>query len=422
MTEKESYTERKEEFLSLLREQFGDHVKRKNLVSFCDENNLEWPHWFANDPRRKLGRGVYHLEELEFKPRGRKPTTSVEEPVNSNINHSIQQVIVHEQNTINLVPEEDPLYVRWGTYDDVIAVIRSKEFCNMFITGLSGNGKTMMVEQACSKADRELFRVNITEETDEDDLIGGFRLINGETHWFDGPVVRAMKAGGVLLLDEVDLASTKIMCLQPVLEGKGILLKKINTFIKPEKGFTVVATANTKGKGNENGQFIGTNVLNEAFLERFPLTFEQPYPKKETERNILSKVLKDGNLEEDFQEELIEHLLEWAHDTRKTYDDEGCDEIISTRRLVHIANAFLIFMKTTNKDGIEELQKIKNKAVELCVSRFDDTTKEMFLELFKSMDPLERKLREKEREERAKEESEKEKNKDEDLADIIFNS
>jgi MoxR-like ATPase len=239
-----------------------------------------------------------------------------------------------------------------------------------FVTGLSGNGKTFMIEQACAKAKREFFRVNITVETDEDDLLGHYALIDGNTVWQDGPVVKAMERGAVLLLDEIDLASSKIMCLQPVLEGNGVFLKKVNRFVAPSKGFTVLATANTKGKGSEDGRFIGTNILNEAFLERFPITVEQEYPSMSVERKILDKVFASLDVEAgDFSERLVT----WADIIRKTFYEGGIDEIIATRRLVHIANAFAIFGD-------------RKKAIEMCIARFDEDTKTSFLDLYTKVD------------------------------------
>ena len=240
----------------------------------------------------------------------------------------------------------------------------------MFITGLSGNGKTFGVEQACAKAGRECIRVNLTIETDEDDLIGGFRLIDGQTVYQKGPVTEAMERGAVLLLDEIDLASNKIMCLQPVLEGKPLFLKKIGEVVEPAPGFNIVATANTKGKGDEAGRFIGTNVLNEAFLERFPITFEQSYPSMTVEKKIVAKELKILGVEDN---EFAGLLVSWADTIRKTFFDGGVDEIIATRRLIHIAKAFSIFGD-------------RLKAVELCVARFDEETKESFVDLYKKID------------------------------------
>ena len=270
----------------------------------------------------------------------------------------------------NLVPDKDPNYVPFGNFADVKKIIGSKMFYPTFITGLSGNGKTFSVEQACAQLKRELIRVNITIETDEDDLIGGFRLVNGETVWHDGPVIQALNRGAILLLDEVDLASNKILCLQSILEGKGVFLKKVGRFVKPANGFNIFATANTKGKGSDDGRFIGTNVLNEAFLERFALTFEQDYPTPKTEQNILEKVASNyGCLDKKF----CENLATWGDIIRRTFKDGGIDEVISTRRLVHVIRAFAIWQD-------------RMKAIKVCVNRFDDETKQSFLELYDKID------------------------------------
>ena len=273
--------------------------------------------------------------------------------------------------TGDIVPKKDPVFVSFGNYPDVKSIIKSKMFYPVFITGLSGNGKTMGVTQACAENKRELIRVNITIETDEDDLLGGYRLKDGQTVWQNGPVIEAMERGAVLLLDEIDLASNKIMCLQPILEGSGVFVKKINRFVKPANGFNVVATANTKGQGSDDGKFIGTNVLNEAFLERFPITFEQSYPSVAIEQKILVNTYKNstGKSDDDF----CKKLVTWADVIRKTYYDGGVDEIISTRRLVHIIQAYAIFGK-------------KMKAVEVCTNRFDDDTKNSFIELYTKVD------------------------------------
>ena len=270
----------------------------------------------------------------------------------------------------NLVPELNDSFVRFGNYNDIRKIIQSEMFYPTFVTGLSGNGKTFSIEQACAQLGRELIRVNITIETDEDDLIGGFRLVNGETVWHNGPVIEALERGAILLLDEIDLASNKILCLQSVLEGNGIFLKKIGRFVKPARGFNVLATANTKGKGSDDGRFIGTNVLNEAFLERFPVTFEQEYPTVNNEVKILQAVSKTlGKVDEDF----CKRLVDWADIIRKTFYDGGIEDIISTRRLVHIIRAYSIF-------------KDKAKAMKVCINRFDDETKQAFMELYDKVD------------------------------------
>jgi cobaltochelatase CobS len=265
----------------------------------------------------------------------------------------------------NYIPEKDDSYVPFGNFNSVRKVISSRKFYPVFITGLSGNGKTMSVEQACASAKRELIRVNITIETDEDDLIGGFRLVDGDTVWHNGPVLEALERGAVLLLDEIDLASNKILCLQSVLEGKGIFLKKIGRYVNPSNGFNVIATANTKGKGSEDGRFVGTNILNEAFLERFPVTFEQDYPTS----TIETKILLNAGCEQEF----ADNLIKWAGIIRKTFFDGGVDEVITTRRLVHIVQAYDIFGNRLD-------------AITKCVNRFDDDTKQSFLDLYTKVD------------------------------------
>lgn len=288
--------------------------------------------------------------------------------------------VVDENQEMNYVPLVDKNYVKWGDYKTIEQVIKSRMFYPIFITGLSGNGKTMMVEQSCARNGREMYRVNITCRTDEDDLLGGFRLVDGQTIWFDGPVVKAMKTGAVLLLDEIDLASDDIMCLQPILEGKGVFLKKINKFIEPSEGFQVFATANTKGQGDEHGKFVGTGFLNEAFLERFPVTVEQNYPKKATEIKILTKYWKSLETEtpddvEDM-ETLIDQLVTWAGITRTSYNEAVLSDLITTRRLVFIMKAYSIFGNIT-------------KSIELNLNRFDDMTKMSFMDLFKKVSAIE---------------------------------
>ena len=270
----------------------------------------------------------------------------------------------------NLVPSKDDTFVKFGSFNDVKKVIASKLFYPVFVTGLSGNGKTFSVEQACAQLNRELIRVNITIETDEDDLIGGFRLVDGNTVWHNGPVIESLERGAILLLDEIDLASNKILCLQSILEGKGVFLKKIGKWVKPAAGFNIIATANTKGKGSEDGRFIGTNVLNEAFLERFPVTFEQSYPHVKIEEKMLRLHSASVGVHDDG---FIKKLVDWADIIRRTFYDGGIEEIVSTRRLVHIIRAYSIF-------------KDKAKAIQNCVNRFDDETKQSFMELYDKVD------------------------------------
>ena len=258
----------------------------------------------------------------------------------------------------------------FGGFADLKKIVKSNLFYPTFITGLSGNGKTFGVEQACAQLNRELVRVNITIETDEDDLIGGFRLVNGETVWHNGPVIEALERGAILLLDEIDLASNKILCLQSILEGTGIFLKKIGKFVRPKSGFNVIATANTKGRGSDDGRFIGTNVLNEAFLERFPVTFEQSYPSVKIEEKMLRLHAENVGCKD---EAFLKKLVDWADIIRKTFYDGGIEDIISTRRLVHIVRAYSIFND-------------KAKAMQVCINRFDDETKQSFMELYDKVD------------------------------------
>ena len=273
--------------------------------------------------------------------------------------------------TENLVPAKDDLFVPFGNFKTVNDIIKSQMFYPIFITGLSGNGKTYMVEQVCAKQKREVIRVNFTVETDEDDLIGGFRLVDGETKFFKGPLIKAMERGAVLLADEIDLANpAKVMCMQSILEGKGYFIKKTGEFIQPSPGFNVIATANTKGKGSDDGRFIGTNILNEAFLERYPITCEQEYPTVATEKKILDKVAASVDVND---ETFIQKLVDWADIIRKTFKDGGVDEIISTRRLVHIIKAHSIFND-------------RMTAITMCTNRFDDETKVAFLDLYTKLD------------------------------------
>ena len=295
------------------------------------------------------------------------PTVAqVETPVQTAVN----LVMGTNMESQNLVPSAFDGFVAWGHCATIKKIVQSKMFYPVFITGLSGNGKTLMVEQIHAQLKKELIRVNITIETDEDDLLGGFRLVNGETKFVPGPVVEAMERGCTLLLDECDLGSNKLLALQPVLEGKGVYLKKVNKWITPKDGFNVIATANTKGKGSEDGRFIGTNILNEAFLERFAITIEQPYPSNTVEKKIvLGSMKKYGSVDENF----ADNLVTWTDVIRKTFYDGGVDELISTRRLDHIAKAFAIFGD-------------KMKAIELCVARFDYETKESFMDLYTKVD------------------------------------
>ncbi len=335
---------------------FGTEVTSADIRGWCASNGANYQTVSSKLESFKVSRGRWNLEVTQEK---------VEE-----IERSYNNIAVLPKVHQNLIPDKDDTFVKFGNFADIKKIIQSRLFYPTFITGLSGNGKTLSVEQACSQLNRELIRVNVTVETDEDDLIGGFRLINGETVWHNGPVIEALERGAILLLDEIDLASNKILCLQSVLEGKGVFLKKISRFVKPASGFNVIATANTKGKGSDDGRFIGTNVLNEAFLERFPVTFEQQYPSTSIEVKILEGVASQLNVKDS---DFCKRLADWGDIIRKTFYDGGIDEIISTRRLVHIIRAYSIFGD-------------KAKAIQVCVNRFDDETKTAFLELYDKID------------------------------------
>ena len=335
---------------------YGESVTAADIRAWCAMNGSSYQTITNKLTDYKVGRGKWNLEVTK------ETVKDLEVTYNSPaVMSAVEQ---------NLIPIKDDTFVRFGNFADIKKIITSRLFYPTFLTGLSGNGKTFSVEQACAQLGRELIRVNITIETDEDDLIGGFRLVDGNTVWHNGPVVEALERGAVLLLDEIDLASNKILCLQSILEGKGVFLKKIGRRVDPASGFNVIATANTKGKGSDDGRFIGTNVLNEAFLERFPVTFEQEYPTPTVEQKILQKCAESlGVKDVDF----CKRLVDWGDIIRKTFYDGGVDEIISTRRLVHIIRAYSIFGD-------------KAKAIEVCVNRFDDETKQSFMELYDKVD------------------------------------
>ena len=334
-----------------LKNQYGPEITSGDIKGYCAMNGYNYQTVTNKLTDYKVGRGKWNLEV----------TKETVQELEVTYNNPAAMPAIEQ----NLIPQKDDSFVRFGNFADIKKIIQSRVFYPTFITGLSGNGKTFSVEQACAQLGRELIRVNITIETDEDDLIGGFRLVDGATVWHNGPVIEALERGAVLLLDEVDLASNKILCLQSILEGNGVFLKKIGKFVRPTAGFNVIATANTKGKGSDDGRFIGTNVLNEAFLERFPVTFEQEYPTASIETKILNKLCDDENF--------CKRLADWADIIRKTFYDGGIEEIISTRRLVHIVKAFNIF-------------EDKAKAIQVCVNRFDDETKQAFLELYDKVD------------------------------------
>ena len=338
---------------------------RSVIQSIADEAGVGYPSWIFGDKSLRAGRGMYKMNlnanVVPMKKKTVEPAPAVKQNMNME-SESFQE---------NLIPATDPLFTPFGNFSLVKDIVKSKMFYPLYITGLSGNGKTLSVEQACAVTKREVIRVNFTVETDEDDLIGGFRLVNGETKFFKGPVIKAMELGAVLLCDEIDLANpAKVMCLQSILEGGGYFIKKTGEYVTPASGFTVVATANTKGKGSDDGRFIGTNVMNEAFLERFPITVEQSYPTPAIEKKIVGNMFADLKVND---AEFVEKLVDWADIIRKTFYDGGVDEIISTRRLVHIAKAYSIFGD-------------RMKAIQMCINRFDDDTKVSFADLYSKID------------------------------------
>ena len=352
---------RKQLFVDVASEMFGNGVviNKNQIRSAATKAGVPFPTWMT---KTKVGYNQFQLPS-------EKPIVVSETNVSESSNTVVNLVATNTEKQ-NLIPSKFEGFVPWGHHSTIKQIVKSGLFYPVFVTGLSGNGKTLMIEQIHAEMKTELIRVNITIETDEDDLLGGFRLVNGETKFVPGPVIEAMERGCTLLLDECDLGSNKLMCLQPVLEGKGVYLKKVNKWITPKDGFNVMATANTKGKGSEDGRFIGTNILNEAFLERFAVTIEQPYASAVTEKKIvLGSMKKYGKIDKDF----ATNLITWAEVIRKTFFDGGVDEVISTRRLDHIVKAFTIFDD-------------KMKAIELCVNRFDDDTKQSFLDLYSKVD------------------------------------
>lgn len=308
----------------------------------------------------KVRRGVYNLESVVV------PLRQIPNSETKSVASAVQSIVNNEI----FVPAKDQYYVPWGNSKDVEMIVKSKSFYPTFITGLSGNGKTTMVEQACARTNREYVRVQITPETDEDDLIGGFRLIDGETVFAKGPVIKAMEAGALLLIDEIDRGSNKIMCLQGVLEGKPIMIKKTGEVIKPAEGFNVISTANTKGQGSEDGRFIAATIIDEAFLERFTITLEQPYPSMAIEKKIIMKHMDKFDCKD---ADFANRLTQWSETIRKTFQDGGVDDIVSTRRLCHVVQTYSIFND-------------RSKSIDLCISRFDTDTKEAFKDLYSLID------------------------------------
>jgi len=361
-------------FLNAVETMFGElnTITRAQIVEVCEKNDIKWPSWLTCEKSLRVDRGVYSLSgAVPASPADAVVKTSSSIPVVSNVEEMTIANLHSTTANINLVPSKATGYVPFGHFNDIRSIIRSKRFYPTYVTGLSGNGKTMMIEQICANEGRELVRANITKETDEDDLIGGFRLLDGKTVWQNGPVLVAMERGSVLLLDEVDLGDAKLMCLQPILEGKSVYVKKINKVVFPAVGFTIVATANTKGKGSDDGRFIGTNVMNEAFLERFSITFEQEYPALKVEQKIINNVFAENGIE---AKDFADKLVQWADVIRKSFYEGAVSDIISTRRLVHIAQAYTIFGQD------------REKAIKLCLNRFDIDTKNSFLDLYMKLD------------------------------------
>ena len=351
------------EFLKIMREKFEDRVvPAREFWEYRTEMGISPLSWDKVNTF-KAGRGKWCFANTSAIESVDQPAVTPETTIKATA-----EVLDVAQD--NLVPSKSEEFVPWGNFRDIHSILKSNLFYPMVITGHSGNGKTFGVEQACARLTKECVRVNFTVETDEDDLLGHYVLIDGKTVWQDGPVPTAMKRGAVLLLDEYDLASSKIMSLQAVLEGKPLFIKKINQYVYPKNGFNIVATANTKGKGSEDGRYIGTNIHNEAFLDRFPVTFEQPYAGRSMEvKMVVNHMNSVGKVDEDFAEKLVD----WANITRATFNEGAIDEMIATRRLVHIVKAFSIFND-------------KRKAIELCINRFDDITRESFIELYEKID------------------------------------
>jgi len=350
---------------------------RKQIIETATDLGLGFPAWLVNGrPDLKVDRGVYNLVTMfgnqAIEPAVAAPVSNTQ-PIEV-VETKNPAVLVQAKLAVeveNLIPNKDETFVPFGFYKDLKKVLQGNLFYPIFISGLSGNGKTTMVEQVCANLKREAIRVNISIETDEDDLIGGNTLVDGNVVYREGPVLTAMKRGAVLVLDEIDRGSNKLMCLQAILEGKPYFNKKTGETVTPAPGFNIVATANTKGRGSDDGKFISANILDEAFLERFAITVEQEYPTMATEKKIVVKKMTKANIEDD---EFATHLVTWSDVIRKTYYDGAIDELISTRRLEHIVNAFAVFGD-------------KQKAVQLCVNRFDEDTKEAFIDLYSKVDP-----------------------------------
>ena len=353
-------SELRETFLNALTATGKATVTRSDIMELCETKGISFPQWFVNDSINRISRGVFKVPQGE----NAVEMTAKVLPLKKidNVKTELEQQ--------NLIPEVYSNYVSFGNFNDLVSIIQSKQFIPVFITGNSGNGKTMSVEQACAKLKRKFICVSMTNETDESDLLGNYVLIDGQMVWRDGPVTVAAREGAVLCVDEIDYGAQNLSTLQRVLEGKPFLLKKKNELVVPAEGFTVIATANTKGKGSEDGRYMYTNILNEAFLERFPITFEQEWAPSSIETKILTKELKSYGMENDV---FAKNLVTWANAIRKTFEDSGCDEVISTRRLVHIVRTYSIF-------------KNIEKSLEYCMNRFDLDTKKSFIDLYNKID------------------------------------
>ena len=349
-------------FVTAAEDIFGANavLSRDDIQRVVEEKSISFPYWLVTKSEYRAERGHYQLPNIGTKPKVQEPEFEV--ALAAQVLEFKQPKLVDDSDVS--IPVKYPDYVPFGFYKDLTNIIRTNMYYPVFITGLSGNGKTLMVEQVCATLNRECIRVNISIETDESDLLGGPTLVNGNVVNRDGPVITAMKRGAILLIDEVDRGSNKLMCLQGILEGKPYYNKKNGELVKPAAGFNVIATANTKGRGSEEGRYL-SQILDDAFLERFPITVEQEYPDAKTEKKILSPLIDD--------KEFVDHLVQWADIVRQSFDQGAVDEIISTRRLVHIAKAFKIFGD-------------RMKAIELCVSRFDAETKTAFLDLYSKVD------------------------------------
>ena len=363
-------------FVTEAAKRFGEVVTHEQLVTLSEETGMKRQVWLEGKQYR-VARGKYQLplQEFNINMAGlalvKSTPMTITEPTVKPVTKAIAKMSsVARMQEGAIIPKVNSLYVPFGFFDNMKRIVASKKFYPVFVSGLSGNGKTFMVEQACAQLKVECLRVNISPETDEDDLIGGFRLIDGETKWFDGPVVQAMKSGAVLILDEIDRGSNKLMCLQGVLEGKGLFVKKTGEFVEPVSGFNIIATANTKGKGDETGRYMAATILDDAFLERFPITVEQEYPDTKVETKILTKLFASLGITD---KAFAENLVKWADIIRKTFEEGAIDELISTRRLSHIAEAYTIFND-------------KMEAIKYCINRFDGETKTAFLDLYTKID------------------------------------